>query len=295
MRYTSHRLSTVTDQCRLCESLQLALLFEVRGCTLHRCGGCGFVQVRDKPSEDELREIYAAAYFARGKYKDDVAQHRETERRLGLLAAAGVAPGARVLDVGCATGDFIAAGAKHYDMWGIDVSAHATAQAREQTPACAGQIFTGFVEDQRFEPASFDAIVMWDVIEHIWDPEPVCRELIRLIKPGGVFILSTPDIGAITARLMRSRWAFMTPPEHLSFFSSPSLAYLFEKLGLETVSSEANGKWANLGFLAYKFRRVFPFVPQGLVTRVQNSPLGRATMYVPTLDVRYVTARKAEA
>jgi 2-polyprenyl-3-methyl-5-hydroxy-6-metoxy-1,4-benzoquinol methylase len=282
--------------CRLCDSQQLALLFEVRGCTLHRCSGCGFVQVRDKPSEAELREIYAAAYFARGKYKDDIAQHRETERRLELLASAGVAPGARVLDVGCATGDFIAAGSKHYDMWGLDVSAHATDQAREQNPDRAHKIFTGFVEDQEFEPASFDAIVMWDVIEHIWDPEPVCRDLAKLIKPGGVFVLSTPDIGAITARLMRTRWAFMTPPEHLSFFSTSSLAFLLEhKLGLKTLSSQASGKWANVGFLAYKFRRVFPFVPAGLVTRVQNSPLGRATMYVPTKDVRYVAARKAEA
>lgn len=284
------------DQCRLCASQQLQLLFEVRGCTLHRCGSCGFVQVRDRPTEEELREIYAAAYFARGKYTDDVAQHRENERRLDLIARAGVAPGARVLDAGCATGDFIEVASKRYDMWGIDVSAFATEQAREKNPDRAHKILTGFVEEQQLEPKSFDAIVMWDVIEHIWDPEPVCRSLVGLIKPGGAFVLSTPDIGAITARLMRSRWAFMTPPEHLSFFSTTSLDYLLEqKLGLTTVSSTASGKWANIGFLAYKFRRVFPFVPQGLVTRVQNSPLGRATMYVPTKDVRYVAARKAEA
>src|SRR5262249_22622818 len=109
-------------------------------------------------------------------------------------------------------------------------------------------------------------------------------------------VLSTPDIGAVTARVMRTRWAFMTPPEHLGFFTADSLAFLLERqLGLQTVSSVANGKWVNIGFLAYKVRRVFPFVPKGLVDQIQNSPLGRATMYIPTRDVRYVTARKVEA
>jgi hypothetical protein len=88
----------------------------------------------------------------------------------------------------------------------------------------------------------------------------------------------------------------MTPPEHLGFFSAASLQFLLERqLGLHTTSSRASGKWVNIGFLAYKVRRVFPFVPRGLVEQIQNSPLGRATMYVPTRDVRYVTARKAEA
>jgi 2-polyprenyl-3-methyl-5-hydroxy-6-metoxy-1,4-benzoquinol methylase len=282
--------------CRLCASERLVLLFEVRGSTLHRCEGCGFVQVRDQPSASDLQEIYAQAYFARGKYEDDVAQRRENERRLGLLASAGVPAGARVLDVGCATGDFVQFAGRRYDMWGLDVSPYATQLARDKNPEHAHQIFTGFIEDQQFEPASFDAIVMWDVIEHVWDPGAVCRQLVALLKPGGSLVLSTPDIGAVTARLMRTRWAFMTPPEHLSFFSAASLEFLLERqLGLATMSSQANGKWVNIGFLAYKVRRVFPFVPRGLVEQIQNSSLGRATMYVPTKDVRYVTARKAEA
>ena len=271
-------------------------MFEVRGSTLHRCGRCGFVQVRDQPTAEELHQIYAQAYFARGKYEDDVAQQRENDRRLRLIEDAGVPAGARVIDVGCATGDFVQHAARRYDMWGIDVSPYATQLAREKNPERADRIFTGFIEDQRFEPASFDAIVMWDVIEHVWDPGAVCRQLVGLLKPGGVLILSTPDIGAATARVMGTRWAFMTPPEHLSFFSASSLELLLEdQLGLTTVSSEAHGKWVNIGFLAYKVRRVFPFVPQVLVRGVQNSPIGRATMYVPTRDVRYVSARKAEA
>jgi 2-polyprenyl-3-methyl-5-hydroxy-6-metoxy-1,4-benzoquinol methylase len=270
-------------------------MFEVRGNTLDRCTACRFVQVREQPTSEELRAIYADGYFGRGKYEDQVAQRRENDRRLALLERAGVPAGGRVLEVGCATGEFLALAGQRYDMWGLDVSPAATELAREKNPRFAAQIFTGFIEEQAFPAAHFDAIVLWDVIEHIWDPREVCHQLMKLLRPGGSFLLSTPDIGAATARLMQKRWAFMTPPEHLGFFSTPSLNYLLEQdLGLRTTSSESSGKWANIGFLAYKLRRVFPVLPEAFVAGVRKSPLGNATMYVPTADVRYVAARKPE-
>lgn len=283
--------------CRLCDAADLARHFEVRGSTLDRCRRCGFVQVRDQPSAAELEAIYGETYFASSKYADLRAQQRENQRRLDLLEHAGVAPGGRVLDVGCATGDFIAAAGDRYDLWGLDVSPFATGVARERNPRFAAQVRTGFIEDQAFEPASFDAIALWDVVEHLWDPRRVLRQLVAHLRPGGSLILSTPDIGAVTARLMGRRWAFMTPPEHLGFFCARSLrSVLDEQIGLRTTWSEAHGKWVNAGFLAYKLGRVFPgLVPAPLTTLVQRSALGRATLYVPTADIRYVAARRPEA
>jgi 2-polyprenyl-3-methyl-5-hydroxy-6-metoxy-1,4-benzoquinol methylase len=281
--------------CRLCFSPELDLHGLVRGSTLDRCSSCGFVQVRDQPTADQLRELYGSGYFARGKYDQELARQREIERRLLLLRRAGVTPGSRVLDAGCATGDFLAAGSGSYEMWGLDVSAAATEQARAANPELAARISTGFIEDQHFEHA-FDAIVMWDVVEHLWDPRSVLTRLVEHLRPGGTLVLSTPDIGAPVARLMGSRWAFMTPPEHLGFFNQETLRFLLEQvLGLQTTCTEASGKWANLGFLAYKLRRVFPIVPLGLVERVRDSAFGTTAVYVPTADIRYVAARKRTA
>lgn len=286
-----------STSCRICSSPDLQLHFGVRTSLLDRCDSCGFVQVRDQPSAEELRALYADAYFKRGKYDDEFAQRKESERRISLLARAGVRPGGRVLDAGCATGDFLAVGAHHYEMWGLDVSAYATDVARTKYPEGASRIFTGFIEDQHFEPNFFDAIVLWDVVEHLWDPRGVLERLVGHLRPGGSLVLSTPDIGALTARLMRRRWAFMTPPEHLGFFSQSSLGELLERrLGLSTTASEAAGKWANVGFLIYKLDRVFPgWIPVRIAQRVQESQLGGAALYVPTADVRYVAARKPEA
>jgi SAM-dependent methyltransferase len=282
--------------CRLCASPALTLHFEVRGSTLDRCSACGFVQVRQQPTADELLSLYGGGYFAHGKYDRQLAQERETARRLELLARAGVPEGGRVLDAGCATGDFLAAGSARHEMWGLDVSEAATREARANNPALAARIFTGFVEEQHFEPAFFDAIVMWDVLEHLWDPRAVLLRLIAHLKPGGMLLLSTPDVGARIARWMGRRWAFMTPPEHLGFFNQATLQLLMEQvLGLRLCSSAAYGKWANVGFLAYKLRRVFPVVPEQLVRSVQRSALSRAALYVPTMDIRYVAARKRES
>jgi len=284
------------DACRLCSSTKLRLHFEVRGSTLDRCDACGFVQVREQPSADELRALYGAGYFARGKYDEEFAQQREGQRRLALLARAGVPAGGRVLEAGCATGDFLALASERYEMWGLDVSAHATDAARAKNPEAARRIFTGFVEDQTFAPDFFDAIVMWDVIEHLWDPKAVLRQLVRHLRSGGALLLSTPDIGAATARLLGRRWAFMTPPEHLGFFNQRSLTFLLEgELGLEVSRSTAKGKWAKVGFLVYKLQRVFPdIIPRRLSERVQKSAVAAGAVYVPTADVRYVTARKRE-
>lgn len=282
--------------CRLCSSPALQLHFEVQGSLLDRCSACGFVQVRDRPSSEQLQALYGAGYFERGKYDDGFAQKREGERRLLLLERAGLAPGARVLDAGCATGDFLEAGGRRYEMWGLDVSAHATDVARRRNSAMASRIFTGPVEEQTFQPSFFDAIVMWDVIEHIWDPRGVLARLVTHLRPGGVLVLSTPDIGALTARIMRRRWAFMTPPEHLGFFNAASLRFVLEQaLGLTTTASESSGKWTNVGFLFYKLSRVFPGVaPARLLESLRESAFGRTAIYVPSADIRYVAARKSE-
>jgi hypothetical protein len=129
------------------------------------------------------------------------------------------------------------------------------------------------------------------------DPKAVLRRLVTHLRPGGALLLSTPDIGALTARLLRRRWAFMTPPEHLGFFDRRSMRFLLEhELGLSVSRSVAKGKWANLGFLAYKLQRVFPdLIPLRLTERVQQSALAAGALYVPTADVRYVLARKGQA
>ncbi len=281
--------------CRLCSDGSRLASFVVRGVRLERCSACGFLQVGERPTVAALQDLYGPSYFDHGKYEDQFALMKENGRRLELLRSTGITRGATVLDAGCARGDFLSAASLEYEMWGVDVAESAVAEARRQCPAAATRVQAGFLEQLRFAPATFDAVVLWDVIEHVWDPIAVGRAVVSWLKPSGFLLLSTPNVGAATARLMGQHWPFMTVPEHLGLFNRESMHRLLEQvLGLRVMHWSSRGKWANVGFLAYKARRVAPrLIPAAVTAKVRQSPLGKLSVYVPTGDIQYVIARKS--
>lgn len=248
----------------------------------------------EKPTDEEISEIYGDCYFVSNKYRDATILGWENQRRLKILARFLPSPEARVLDAGCATGDFLLAAKTKYQMHGCDISPFAVDVARKKNPDVADNIFVANLDALALKGAMYDAVCLWDVIEHLWDPFAVCNALASIIKPSGFVLVSTPDIGSVTARLMGRRWAFMTPPEHMGFFSSKSSRHLFEKaLSFRIVHREVAGKWANLGFLVYKLRRVFPaLVPERLENAFIVSRIGGLPLYVPTHDIQYIVAQK---
>jgi ubiquinone/menaquinone biosynthesis C-methylase UbiE len=96
-------------------------------------------------------------------------------------------PDAKLLDVGCGTGWL----AEHFsDYTGIDGSAEAVAAAQTK----GRSIVHGDVDQPLpFEDASFDGVVLKDLLEHVADPVAVVREAHRVLKPGGSAFASSPD------------------------------------------------------------------------------------------------------
>lgn len=281
------------EKCRLCAARNIKLLYQVSTYNVVRCRKCGFVQVSDHPGGSELHTLYSEKYFQRGKYVKDKAIENVCRRRINWLINNGVKNTAKVLDVGCATGDFIGSAKSHFEMWGVDISEYAVAIAKEQNPDVAEHISCSMVEDIRFEDEFFDAIVLWDALEHIRDPLSVISNLTRHLKPGGILAISTPNIGSTVAKLMGRYWALMTVPEHLSFFDYNTLKILTEKVGLEVQNWVSQGTWGNLGFLINKAARVMPgFSFKKNASCKLTEALSRFVVYVPTGDIQYLAARK---
>ena len=213
--------------CRACGSDRQRHLYEVEGYAIDRCLACGFVQVRDEPAPELLEKIYAVLHLKHSTYRSEEAAVVENGRRLKLLDKL-VPRGARVLDAGCASGDFLQAAKASFSLSGMDISAAAIEVAKARNPELATRLWAGRIEDIAPDRGPFDAIVLWDVIEHVWDPVGTCRSLFEHLVPNGLLLLSTPDSGAMAARLMGKRWAFMIPPEHLGLFSQKGLRRLVE-------------------------------------------------------------------
>jgi 2-polyprenyl-3-methyl-5-hydroxy-6-metoxy-1,4-benzoquinol methylase len=282
--------------CRICGCEVEHYLTDLAGHKLKQCKKCGFVQVSQKPSQEDLKLIYQESYFGHDKYRDGSTQRVENLRRLEMLKS-HVDPGSRVLEVGCGDGSFLQLAKNNYKIYGFDLSPVGIEIARKKNADIIERIWVGSLESQASSGGCFDAICMWDVIEHLWNPYPECAKLINYLKPGGVLLISTPNIGAPLAKLMGKRWAFMTPPEHLGFFNKNSLKYLFENcLSAQIVDWRSMGKRVNLGFILYKARRVMPSIPE-FITKIfeRFSTLSKLAVYLPTGDIQYVIIRKRES
>jgi SAM-dependent methyltransferase len=95
--------------------------------------------------------------------------------------------------------------------------------------------FAGMIEE--FETAEcFDLILMLNLIEHVADPEAVLAKGARLLAPGGLIWLQTPNFRALDAGLFRHRnWAGYHCPRHWAIFSETGLRSLLARAGLEAV------------------------------------------------------------
>lgn len=283
---------TTINSCRICTE-DTKLRFLASGWPLNICKKCGFQQIQRQPTREEIHHIYSNKYFSKAKYSENnYSLKKELERRLHILEKT-VSSNAKVIDIGCGIGDFLSHAGDKFDMWGRDISEDAILEAKKSLPHLKHKLSAGMIEEANYESQFFDAIVLWDVIEHLWDPKFVTGHLLNYIKPSGYLIFSTPYTDAFTAKLLKTKWAFMTPPEHLSFFNKSSIIQLFkDEFGCNIKLISPKGKWVNLGFLMYKLDKVFKNKITGILKKIFSGRLSHIPLYIPTNDIVYVVVQK---
>jgi len=169
------------------------------------------------------------------------------------LAAAAVKPpvkgSARFLDYGCGGGHFVRAAADlGFAACGMDLD-----DASSRFGKSHGlNIETGTVADiaRRFGPASFRAVLLMHVLEHVPQPRELLHELIRWLEPGGCLIIGVPDQDSFPAKLKilirhlglkRGELGFVQPPIHLHGFRLETFRALARALQLDLCSARKTG------------------------------------------------------
>ena len=290
MRNTSRKTN---QSCSICGS-NMQFLFKANNCCLDRCLDCGFTSVRKNQKE---RFNYNESYFTNDKYRDEDTLNKEFKRRISILNG-HQAKGDSILEIGCAQGDFVSYASKDYNIYGCDISDEAIKIACRKYPKIAGRFTACDIADNDALIGSriygkYDAICMWDTIEHVENPLELIRLSLELLNSKGTIYLSTPYIDALFSKITKSKWPFMTPPEHLSFLTKKSLTVIAKKYNLEILEWSSKGKWANLGFIIYKFNRVSHVkIPQGIQKLFEKKPMNHWSIYVPTKDIQYIVLRK---
>jgi SAM-dependent methyltransferase len=132
--------------------------------------------------------------------------------------------GATLLEIGCGTGEFAeAAMAAGFQVTAVEPgSLYDTASRRVGTAVhCASW--------EEFLPGvagRFDAVVAWEVVEHLLDPGDFVSAAASAVKPGGVFALSTPNARSWSIRILGAADPMLCPDEHLKLFSNEGLRRL---------------------------------------------------------------------
>lgn len=289
--------------CNLCGT-EFAAAPHVRwrkdGYDVVRCPSCGLLFRAELPTRAELAEIYGLTYFhnadgdTRGQgYLDYVAEeplHRQTAARR-LTALERLTDRRRLLDVGAAAGFFVAeASARGWDARGVDVSEPMVTWGREHL---AVGLELGDLHEVDLPVEAFDAVTMWDYIEHSLDPAADLRRARELLRPGGVLALSTGDAATLVARVSGIRWHLLTPRHHNFFFTERTLHELLRATGFDVVESGHPGNRYSLAYLAYKLRTLADVAPlRAAATALDDSRLGALKVPVNLGDIVTVTARR---
>ncbi len=228
-----------TDNCRVCGSGEYRPVAEVEGFNYVKCA-CGVERMSGYPGPEEVQEFYESGYMDRKFNNLGHHLHFKPEYREAYFAEKDLTfsdlkmdlkkyKGKRLLDVGCANGQFI----EYTDRFGIkgegiDISKDMVETARKAGRNCR-------VEDLFDVKGEYDLMTFWDVIEHVLNPRAMLEKTRSLLACGGEVVIQTPCTGMVS-ELFAEMWLYYLPVQHIHLFSQESLFKLLSSTGFSVLS-----------------------------------------------------------
>lgn len=254
------------------------------------CLNCGLRQVPGSliPDrlEDHYEEVVDEQYIAHG-----AARRRQFQRCLTQIAK-WIPAKASILEVGAYCGYFMAEASSYgHNVDGVEPSRWAANYARDITGV---NVISGFLKENREKlKPRYDAVVSWDVLEHVRDPVGFIRECGEVLETGGLLLFSTLDVTSWLPRLLGRRWPWLMDM-HIQYFDARSIKHVLRRGGFELVDVERYTHYAWVSYMLERGSRVLPrwlqFAPVLLSRCVPRK------MMVPVSfgDIKLYVARKVD-
>jgi SAM-dependent methyltransferase len=255
-----------------------------------RCQECGFAFRHNRFDEEQLADLYRK--MDPQLYKAEMrGRIRTAERHIRIVNENCRFSGEprRLLDVGCASGVFLLKALDAgWQVAGIEPSEILYKEAAERV-AQRGTVLPQILENVDFGTQRFDAITLWDVLEHVVHPLNILQRCHNLLKPGGRIFLNVPDLDSLEARLLATRWPLLLP-EHLNYFNRPSLSLCAKKSGLQLVRFGRRCSYFSVGYVLYRLSQ--HRIPGAkFLSRVADNPFGRLLVPVSLGETYAVFSR----
>jgi len=264
------------NQCTFCGGDHFYGLFEQRDknfdfyekFTLEQCENCKVIFTSPQLTQKELEKYYPKGYYAFDKIKTKE-ESRKVRLRLFLydlyynnslgnnilkilcspfkflIRGTQIIPGQKLLDIGCGSGQFLYEMKQFYmDVQGIE----------------PGKIFKSDFNIKpdlikaKYKKESFDLITMNHVLQHVNNPKEMVKEIYRILKQNGLFIVSASNTRSLAYEIFKKDWFQLDVPRHLFNLSDKQLIKFLEERGFKVIKNRHNSR-PNQFVLSWFFKR----------------------------------------
>ncbi|MDY7019276.1 MAG: class I SAM-dependent methyltransferase [Chloroflexota bacterium] len=216
-----------------------------------KCRNCGLVYVNPIEGNGRINEDYSQR---KNNDADIIRGSRLKAAKSQMQLVEKYSRGTSLLDIGCGEGFFLFnAYRMGYTVKGIELSEEAAEYARREFNI---DIETKPFEEAEFRENCFDVVTLWQVLEHVPHPLVILEEVHRILKPGGLVVVSTPDFGGVLAKILRRRW-WNIRRLHINQFATGTLNAILENAGFKDISSAYYKECINLTMLIIPVLRYF--------------------------------------
>lgn len=257
-----------------------------------RCRRCGLYYVGERRSSLAFGSDGADATTQRIRdaNRDLTGLDLDEERRLAALNAKTrldlirkYRPSGRLLEVGCARGDFLLLARNYFSAAGVEPNEELAREAVAIAPVHHGVIET-------YPHSDYDVAVSFHVIEHTDSPRRFLEAIAARIRPGGLVAIETPNINSMPFRVLGSRWRQFIP-EHYFFFDEKTMTKLLEDAGFKVERIAQIGKFASPTLILNRLARYFrPFRYAEALAR--RSPFRDAVFSLDPRDIMIAIGSK---
>lgn len=208
-----------------------------------RCKACGLMRTNPRPTPSSIGYCYPSDYSpyldsipGKLKLRKKDSWHRRLRQRVQRALGTPdpcelpLSPPGRLLEIGCASGDYLArAAAEGWTVSGVEFSDEAAQRARDAGFDAVGAP----IEDMPAPAERFHVIAGWVVFEHLHRPQRTFHRIREWIRDDVRLVMSVPDAGALEFRLFGARWYALRLRGHMTHFTSRALPPLLHDCGRE--------------------------------------------------------------
>ncbi len=199
------------------------------------CGQCGTIFTSVPEGDANVASIYNH-YYDRANFELHPTVEDSLER---LVASFGqYRNSGRLLDIGYGEGGLLTIAGRHgWQCYGTEISPSALEYGKQRGWTVTAEPRT----DPRIPKAGFDCITMIEFIEHVSDPGQFLLDAARLLRPGGLLYITTPNAKSINRRVLGLQWSVFSPPEHVTIWTARGLGHALAQAGFRTHRVRTDG------------------------------------------------------